>query len=42
MISNELTSPDMLEVKLIKPDAIIDVETNEPIEIEDSDLTFMV
>ena len=42
MISSELASPDILEVKLIKPDAIIDKETDEPIKLEESELSFFV
>ena len=42
MISNELTSPDMLVVKFIKPEAIIDAEIDEPIKLEDSELSIFV
>ena len=40
MISTDLSLPDVLEVKFALPDAIIDAETNERLELEDNDLIF--
>ena len=40
MISTDRSLPDVLEVKFVVPDVIIDAETNEKLELEETELIF--
>ena len=40
MISTDQSSPDVLEVKFVLPDVIVDAETNEKLELEETELIF--
>lgn len=43
MISTDLSEPDVLEVKFVLPDHILDAETNEKLEMgDDSDFIFYI
>ena len=42
MISNEIYEPDVLQISFLLPDLIIDAETGQKLELEESGLNYFV